>query len=74
MPFYRTGNVNQDFNDWDSDQNNAEGCPICCVCGEPIMDDQYIEYEGDYYHLEDCSDEFLDRVKAEYTVTKQYYL
>lgn len=74
MSIFRTADPRQDFNDWDDEQNSHEDCPICSVCGEPITEEQWIEYEGDFYHLDGCSDDFLERVKAEYTVTKTYFL
>lgn len=29
----------------------------CKWCGEPIVPgEEYLEFDGDYYHLEDCAD------------------
>ena len=31
---------------------------ICACCGEPIVrGDEFLELDGDYYHLEDCANE-----------------
>ncbi len=43
----------------------------CAYCGEPIIEgDEYMKFDGDYYHLEDCAQDvaltiLLDKGGAE---------
>lgn len=72
MAIFRTADPIQDFNDWDNYQNNADDCPVCTICEEPIFDLDYIEYDQKRCHCDDeCAHQFFDEyMKRDFTYMK----
>lgn len=59
MSYFRTGDPLADFERLERENESyARIHPVCCHCGDPIMDDRMFVINDNYYHIECAEDEF----------------
>lgn len=60
MSYFRSGDPLDDFERLERENERyAKRCPVCCHCGEPIMDNKMFVINDNYYHIECAEDEFM---------------